>query len=272
MSVMLAVVGAGFAANGQTAPTDSKGSEAPQVHSVTSPTFNPTNYTKVAIVWTNPPKPTPGDSSQQSIDDEFTFALVQKGYDVIAPSDTQSLLKGQQVTNSPTSTEPSAMTIGKLLNVPAVMVISVSGLTSKPYVAPPPQPAGASSTAGGAANPLAGVSNPLSLISMPTNSYKYHGWGINLPNETPPKSGAQPNAAQPRAPAPAAAPKAAPQFMNSCSMSARLSSSEDDRILWIGKVTVNSVSSSAQDFSDSVRAAADAIAGAIPSRIEEPKK
>jgi hypothetical protein len=294
ISVIFAVGCVCFAANGQKASSDSKESEEPKVQSVTSPSFNPTNYNKIGIVWPNPPKPAQADNSQQSIDDEFTFALMQKGYDVIPPSDAQTLLKDQPVAKTSGSAEPDTTKIGKLLNVPAVMVISVSGLNSKPYVAPSPEKAttSTSSAAGGVSNPFAGMSNPLSYITPPTNSFKIHGWGITLPDQTPPKDAAQPKnaaqqknaaqpkgAAQPRATAPAAsatpkgaepaAPKAAPQFLNSCSMSARLFSVEDSRILWIGKVTVNSVSSSAQDYSESIKAAADAIAQAIPSRTEE---
>src|SRR5580700_9630588 len=102
ISVMLAVVCACVAANGQTASSGSK----PQIQSITSPSFNPTNYAKIAIVLSNPLKPTPADNSQRSIDDEFTFALVQKGYDVVTPSDTQSLLTNQPAANPPASAEP----------------------------------------------------------------------------------------------------------------------------------------------------------------------
>jgi len=277
ISVLLAVGCACLAANGETTSTDSKNAEEPHVQSVTSPSFNPTNYNKIAIVWLSPPKQAPADSSEQSIDDEFTFALVQKGYDVIPSSDTQSLLKVQPGATPSSSAEPDTTKIGKLLNVPAVIVISVSGLTSKPYVTPPPEKASTSTApaAGGGSNPFGGMPNLLSYVSAPTNSsnsLKFHGWGLNLPSETTPAK----NAAQPKPTAPAAttaAPKAAPpqtapQFMNGCSMSARLFSVEDSRILWMGKVTANSVSSSAQDYSDSIKAAADAIAGAIPARIE----
>lgn len=293
--ILLAVGGTCFAARDQTASSDSKNSGEPRVQSVTSPSFNPASYSKVAILWPNAPKQSQADGSEQSIDDEFTFALVQKGYDVIGPSDTQSLLKEQPAVKTPGAVEPDAAKIGKLLNVPAVMVISVSGLHSKPYVAPPPPPqkTNPSPAAEGGTNPFAGMPNPLTYITPPTNSFKFHGWGFKLPGEAPaqddaepkgaPSKGAQPKAGkakatQPKAAEPAgtassrgaepAAPKAAPQFMNTCSMSARLSSVEDDHILWIGKVTVSSVSASAQDYSGPVKAAADAIAQAIPSRTE----
>lgn len=265
ISVLLAVVGACFAADGQTNSSTSKGSQAPHVQSVTSPSFNPTNYNKIAIVWHSPAKQPTADSSEQSIDDDFTFALVQKGYDVIGPADTESLLNDQTVANRSGPAEPDAAKIGKLLNVPAVLIISVSGMSSKPYVAPAPQPEKAETS-----TPVAGVSNPLSLIAVPTNSFRFHGWGINLPEENQSK-GTAPKAPPPKPAAPAAA-KAGPQFSNSCSMSARLFSVEDDHILWMGKVTASAVSASAQDYSGSINAAADAIAQAIPSRTTEAKE
>jgi hypothetical protein len=266
---------------------------------MTSPSFDPTNYNKIAIVWLTPPKQPQADSSEQSIDDEFTFALMQKGYDVVPSSDAQSLLKEQPAAKTPGAPETETTKIGKLLNVPAVMVISLSGLNSKPYTAPPPTEktsASTSSAAGGGTNPFAGMPNPLQYVTPPTNSFKFHGWGFRLPGGAPAQddteskgaqsNGAQSKAGKTRAPQPkaaepaataapkraeSAAPKAAPQFMNTCSMSARLYSVADDHILWIGKVTVGSVSASAQDYSDSIKSAADAIAGAIPSGTEEKK-
>ena len=81
-----------------------------------------------------------------------------------------------------------------------------------------------------------------------------------------------PNPPPAKAPARTATPKAAaPEHVNSCSMSARLFSVDDSRTLWIGKVTVNMVGATAQDYSDAIKAAADAIAQAIPARAEQKK-
>ena len=55
-------------------------------------------------------------------------------------------------------------------------------------------------------------------------------------------------------------------------MSARLYSVGDKRILWYGQVTESSVGPTALDISDDIKQAADAIAGALPSRLEEAKK
>jgi hypothetical protein len=284
ITVMLAVGCVSLAASGQTESTDSKKSPGssnaaePKVVAVPSPSFIATNYDKIAIVceWSTLPKPAQADGWEQTINDEFTPALMQKGYEVPS-SDPQPTSTSGPTGNSAASTKPDIAAIGKSLDVPAVMVINISNLKSEAYTAPvaaKPEASAAAgtetgkSTAGTLSNAMI-LTNTVPQNEMPKQAtlvMKDLGSIFGKPNPPPGK------APTPAAAKPEPAKPAAPQYANSCSMSARLYSVGDKRLQWFGKVTESSVSATAQDYSDAIKAAADAIAGALPSRLEEAKK
>lgn len=62
---------------------------------------------------------------QRSIEDEFVQVLMRKGYKVVSRSDVQSVVKEQGFQRSGL-TERDAAALGKILNVPAVMVVRVT--------------------------------------------------------------------------------------------------------------------------------------------------
>jgi hypothetical protein len=62
---------------------------------------------------------------QRLVEDEFVQALMQKGYSLVSRSDIQAVVKEQGFQTSGL-TEDNAVAIGKLLNVPAVLVVRIT--------------------------------------------------------------------------------------------------------------------------------------------------
>ncbi|MFI5457188.1 MAG: hypothetical protein ACHRXM_17215 [Isosphaerales bacterium] len=62
---------------------------------------------------------------QALVEDEFVQTMIRKGYSVVAQSDIQALAKEKQFQKSGL-TENNAADIGKLLNVPAVIVVRIT--------------------------------------------------------------------------------------------------------------------------------------------------
>ncbi|HTS17460.1 MAG TPA: hypothetical protein VMP11_07800 [Verrucomicrobiae bacterium] len=279
VAAMLAASCVCFTTSGQAESASSKklggstNAALPQVRAVLMPGFAPTNYDRIAIVciWPSELKAVQAGIWEQTIDDEFTPALMQKGYDV-PPADAQSSGKSGQGGNS---SKPDIAAIGKSLDVPAVMVIDISNIKSELYSGPATTKSSASAgtETGTEASGLGTVGNAMVFTNvvpknqMPGQAGPIIGdiqklWGKPNPPQTKPAAGAKPPPAKP----------AAPQYANSCSMSARLYSVGDRRILWYGQVMESSVNPTEMDLSDDIRQAADAIAGAVPSRLEEAKK
>lgn len=97
--------------------------EEPPVNSSSSRTFNPSSIHKVAIV-VQPGK----EVSQRQIEDEFIAVLFRKGYQVASRSDLEDIMKELNFQNTEL-TDKDAARIGKMLNVPAVLVVAVTELS-----------------------------------------------------------------------------------------------------------------------------------------------
>ena len=67
---------------------------------------------------------------QRLVEDEFVQVLLQKGYSLVSRSDIQSVVKEQQFQRAGL-TEDNAAALGKLLNVPAVMVLKITECTAE---------------------------------------------------------------------------------------------------------------------------------------------
>jgi hypothetical protein len=66
-----------------------------------------------------------GEAVKNKMIDMFTMELIKRGYTVIERSKVQSLLKEQQFQSSGVTSSDNAARAGKILNVPAVMLINV---------------------------------------------------------------------------------------------------------------------------------------------------
>jgi hypothetical protein len=66
-----------------------------------------------------------GDAVKNQISNLFTIELMKKGYKFIERKDIKALLKEQEFQASDVTTEVGAARVGKILNVPAVMLIEI---------------------------------------------------------------------------------------------------------------------------------------------------
>jgi len=66
-----------------------------------------------------------GDAAKNQIGNLFTLELMKKGYRFIERKDIQALLKEQEFQASDITTNAGAAEVGKVLNVPAVMLIDI---------------------------------------------------------------------------------------------------------------------------------------------------
>ena len=66
-----------------------------------------------------------GDAVKNKISDMFTMELMSRGYKVIERANVQKILKEQQFQASGVTSDQDAAKAGKILNVPAVMMINI---------------------------------------------------------------------------------------------------------------------------------------------------
>ncbi len=70
------------------------------------------------------------NDNQRQVEDEFLQVLLDKGYSLVSRSDIASVVKEQQFQRSGL-TEDNATKLGKLLNVPAVLVVRITECTAE---------------------------------------------------------------------------------------------------------------------------------------------
>jgi hypothetical protein len=66
-----------------------------------------------------------GDTVKNQISNFFTMKLMEKGYKFIERKDIKALLKEQEFQASDLTTKEGAAKVGRILNVPAVMIIDI---------------------------------------------------------------------------------------------------------------------------------------------------
>jgi len=66
-----------------------------------------------------------GEAVKNQIGDYFTFELMKRGYQVIERKDIKALLKEQEFQASDLTTDEGAAKAGKILNVPAALLINI---------------------------------------------------------------------------------------------------------------------------------------------------
>ncbi len=91
--------------------------------SVTSLSFDAGKYDKVAIVDVS--GAVYGEGVKGQISDLFTFELVRKGYTVVERAKIKQLVDEQKFQSSDLASDQGAAQAGKMLNVPAVVLVSI---------------------------------------------------------------------------------------------------------------------------------------------------
>ena len=105
-------------------PLDPKADQGPETSSDAS--FDPKTLEKLAII-VAVDGPARNLQTNQScvVEDEFVKVLIQKGYSLVSRSDIKLVVVEQQFQKSGL-TDDNAVAMGKLLNVPAVMVVRIN--------------------------------------------------------------------------------------------------------------------------------------------------
>ena len=75
------------------------------------------------------------NDQQRMVEDAFIQVLTQKRYQLVSRSDLQSIAKEQQFQQSGL-TEDNAVSVGKLLNVPAVLIVRITDFSTETREAP----------------------------------------------------------------------------------------------------------------------------------------
>ncbi len=92
------------------------------------------SLTKLAVLTVGNTIHRPGNEiqndNQRLVEDEFLQVLLDKGYSLVSRSDIASVVKEQQFQKSGL-TEDNARQLGKLLNVPAVLVVRITECTAE---------------------------------------------------------------------------------------------------------------------------------------------
>jgi curli biogenesis system outer membrane secretion channel CsgG len=102
-------------------PTKGK---APETSSDAS--FQPDDLTKLAVIaYTEERRGQSQSDQQRLVEDIFVQTLLSRGHLVVARSDLKSVLTEQELENSGL-TDGNAVAVGKLLNVPAVLVVRIT--------------------------------------------------------------------------------------------------------------------------------------------------
>jgi len=101
----------------------------------TAPTFNPANYPILGVYLENLSGERVEQGVLRGVEDEFMRAILTHGYSLAARSDIDRVLKEQRLQSSGI-TEEAIARVGRLLNVPAIVLITVNGIDTS-NISPP---------------------------------------------------------------------------------------------------------------------------------------
>ena len=94
--------------------------------------FAPRSIEKVAVVFDVIRDRRMKESTQRLVEDEFIGSMLRKGYGVASRSDIDAVLKELRLQASG-FTDKDAAGLGKLLNVPVVLLVTVTQWKTEPY-------------------------------------------------------------------------------------------------------------------------------------------
>jgi Curli production assembly/transport component CsgG len=91
-----------------------------------SPAFNPQNITKLAVLVVNERNYRVLRQADRLIEDEIIPVLLGKGYSIASRSDAKAIRDELKFQRESGLTDEDASRIGKMLNVPAVLIVSIN--------------------------------------------------------------------------------------------------------------------------------------------------
>lgn len=95
----------------------------PPTRAAVSPNFNTVKYSKIAVLASSNVRA--DDGLLRRVEDESTFALISKGYQIASRSDVEHLM-GEIKFQSSGITDSRGAALGKMLNVPGVFLITIN--------------------------------------------------------------------------------------------------------------------------------------------------
>lgn len=97
-----------------------------------SPVFNAELYPRLAVFVVDQTRDFDRTGAIRQVEDEFMRAALEKGYTLAARSDVEKILEEQNLQQSDL-TEQQIAEIGRILNVPAVLIASINSASAQQY-------------------------------------------------------------------------------------------------------------------------------------------
>jgi hypothetical protein len=106
--------------------------ETPRPRVTLSADFKPEQYKLLAVIVFDETRRFHYSGALREVEDEFMRAIIERGYKVAARSDVDKILQELKFQRSGL-TEREVARIGKLLGVPAVILVSINRISAEPY-------------------------------------------------------------------------------------------------------------------------------------------
>lgn len=103
----------------------------PEAH--ISPSFQKGSYGKLVILVVDNSRYVQDRGMLRQIEDEFMKVAMGKGYDVVTRSDKEKLLEEIHFENSIYASEIKPAELGRMFNVPGVLIVSVNNVSTREY-------------------------------------------------------------------------------------------------------------------------------------------
>jgi len=116
---LVSILGVGGCATNSAPPPQ------PRAENVTAANFDPKSVQKIAVLVQAPTRHNLPREADRMIEDEFISVILGKGYSVASRSDVDAIAREIKFQQSG-MTENDAARIGKMLNVPAVLLVNVT--------------------------------------------------------------------------------------------------------------------------------------------------
>lgn len=101
----------------------------------TAITFNPSSYATLGVYLENQSGSRYEEGVLRSLEDEFMRAVLQGGYSLASRSDIERLVREQRLQSS-SVTEEAIARLGRTLNVPAIIIVTVNSISTSTRPAP----------------------------------------------------------------------------------------------------------------------------------------
>lgn len=128
--LLMVTMAMGFTGCALPATNSSKPPSLPMPNVTMSQMFNPVSYPTIGIYVENLSGQRLSAGTIRVIEDEFMRRILANGYALAARSDIEKIMREQKLQSSGVTEEAMAR-VGRVLNVPAVILVSINSLTAE---------------------------------------------------------------------------------------------------------------------------------------------